>query len=161
MDGLMPNANGDPRDSLIALFSAVRKDYGPAGIRVEVGHVGILPVWEENNRNEIAAGRTKTQVIRPVLIDRELPALQSRLDELSQLVGGGQQGGDGSAAPGSSAASNGTETTDAAAGLMPDQKKEFVELTDQIKLLTDRRAQILARVGDEYLTAPPKAPQKP
>jgi len=152
IDGLMPNSNGDPRDSLIALFSAVRKDYGPAGIRVEVGHVCILPVWEENNRNDVAAGRTKTQVIRPVLIDRELPVLQARLDALTQAAGGQQSG---SAAPAS--AGNGSATQ----GLTPDQKKEFVELTNRVKLLTDRRAQILARAGDEYLTAPPKTPQNP
>ena len=38
---------------MIGLFSAVRKDYGPAGVRVELGHVGVLPVWGENNRNEL------------------------------------------------------------------------------------------------------------
>ena len=37
-----------------------------------------------------------------------------------------------------------------------DQKKEFIEVTNRLKLLTDRRAQILARVGDEYVMAPPK-----
>ena len=73
VDGLNPDSNGDPRDELIGLFSAVREDYGPAGIRVELGHVGMLPVWEENNRNDIAAGREKTPVIRPILIDREIP----------------------------------------------------------------------------------------
>ncbi len=31
VDGLMPDKDGDPRDSMIGLFSAVRKDYGPAG----------------------------------------------------------------------------------------------------------------------------------
>ncbi len=36
------------------------------------------------------------------------------------------------------------------------QKKEFIEVTKRLKLLTDRRAQILARVGDEYVMAPPK-----
>ncbi len=56
VDGLMPDKNGDPRDEMIGLFSAVRKDYGPAGVRVELGHVGILPVWGENNRNELASG---------------------------------------------------------------------------------------------------------
>ena len=158
VDGLMPSSNGDPRDSLIALFSAVRKDYGPAGIRVEVGHVGILPAWEENNRNDVAAGRTKTPVIRPLLIDRELPALQARLDALPGGAGG-DQGASGVAAGAGAAA--GTSGAGAAAGMTPDQKKEFVELTNQIKLLTDRRAQILARAGDEYVIAPPKMAQKP
>ncbi len=136
VEGLMPDTNGDPRDSMIGLFSAVKKDYGPGGIRVEVGHAGILPVWGENNRNEIAAGRTKIPVIEPVLIDRELPALQARMDALNKAA-------------------------EAPEGLNADEKKEFVDLTKRIKLLTDRRAQILARTGDEYVTAPPKVRAKP
>ena len=59
VDGLMPDKDGDPRDEMIGLFSAVRKDYGPAGVRVELGHVGVLPVWSENNRNELASGHAK------------------------------------------------------------------------------------------------------
>jgi poly-gamma-glutamate capsule biosynthesis protein CapA/YwtB (metallophosphatase superfamily) len=128
VDGLNPDSNGDPRDELIALFSAVRQDYGPAGVRVELGHVGVLPVWEENNRNEVAAGRAKTPVIRPELIDWEIPALQAKVDELSK--------------PG--------------VALTDQQKSEFIEVTKRLKLLTDRREKILARVGDEYVTAPPK-----
>jgi poly-gamma-glutamate capsule biosynthesis protein CapA/YwtB (metallophosphatase superfamily) len=138
VDGLMPDKDGDPRDEMIGLFSAVRKDYGPAGIRVELGHVGILPVWSENNRNDIAAGRTKTTMIRPILIDREIPRLQVRLDELNKLSAG-----------------------DASAGatiFTAEQKKEFVEVTDLLKLLTDRRALLLARTGDDYVTDPPKVP---
>ena len=81
----MPDKDGDPRDEMIGLFSAVRKDYGPAGVRVELGHVGVLPVWGENNRNELAAGAPKPPVIRPILIDREIPRLQARLDELTKL----------------------------------------------------------------------------
>jgi poly-gamma-glutamate synthesis protein (capsule biosynthesis protein) len=142
VDGLMPDKDGDPRDSMMAMFSAVRKDYGPAGVRVELGHVGILPVWGENNRNDLAAGRTKTPIIRPILMDREIPRLQARLDELSKL-------GDAKDASG------------AAAGLTAEQKKEFVEETDRLKLLTDRRALLLARTGDDYVTDPPKVAAKP
>jgi poly-gamma-glutamate synthesis protein (capsule biosynthesis protein) len=133
VDGLNPDSNGDPRDELIALFSAVRNDYGPAGVRVELGHVGVLPVWEENNRNEIAAGRTKTPVIRPVLIDREIPVLQAKLNDLSK--------------PGS-------------IELTAEQKKEFIEQTEKLKLLTDRRDQIISRVGSDYVKAPPSLPAK-
>ena len=63
VDGLNPDSNGEPRDEMIGLFAAVKRDYGPAGVRVELGHVGMLPVWEENNRNELAAGREKKPVI--------------------------------------------------------------------------------------------------
>jgi poly-gamma-glutamate synthesis protein (capsule biosynthesis protein) len=139
VDGLMPDKDGDPRDEMIGLFSAVRKDYGPAGVRVELGHVGILPVWSENNRNEIASGQTKTTIIRPVLIDREIPKLQARLDELNKLSN-----------------VNGVTTP-----LTADQQKEFIQLTNQLKLLSDRRALLLARTGDEYLADPPKLPAKP
>jgi hypothetical protein len=127
---------------MIGLFSAVRKDYGPAGIRVELGHVGILPVWGENNRNELARGQAKTTIIRPVLIDREIPKLQARLDELSKL------------------AAAAADATGASAGLTAEQKKEFIEVTSQLKLLTDRRALLLVRTGDEYVTDPPKLPAK-
>jgi hypothetical protein len=41
-----------------------------------------------------------------------------------------------------------------------EQKQEFIELTKQLKLLTDRRGQILARTGDEYVMDPPKIPAK-
>jgi poly-gamma-glutamate synthesis protein (capsule biosynthesis protein) len=136
VDGLMPDKQGDPRDEMIGLFSAVRKDYGPAGVRVELGHVGVLPVWGENNRNELARGRAKTAVIRPVLIDREIPPLQAKLDEL-------------------------TKASTSATPLTAAQKQEFIDLTKQLKLLDDRRKQILARVGDEYIVDPPKLPAKP
>jgi hypothetical protein len=132
----MPDKNGDPRDSMIGLFSAVRKDYGPGGIRVELGHVGVLPVWGENNRNEMARGQTKTPVIRPVLIDREMPRLQAKLDELNKL-------------------------STPATTLTAEQKKEFIEVTKRLKLLTDRRALLLVRIGDEYVTDPPRLAAKP
>jgi poly-gamma-glutamate synthesis protein (capsule biosynthesis protein) len=160
VDGLMPDKDGEPRDSLIGLFAAVKKDYGPGGIRVELGHVGILPVWGENNRNDVASGRAKTPVIHPVLIDREMPALQARLDELGKIAGvtvastapaPGSPAGDGSM--------TGTKAQTpevASGGLTAEQKKEYIELTNRLKLLTDRRDQILARTGDEYVDAPPK-----
>lgn len=157
VDGLMPDSTGDPRDALIGLFSAVRRDYGPAGTRVELGHVGILPVWGENNRNQMTQGKAQNAQIRPVLIDREIPRLQARLDELTRLA----------AAPVAAAPKPGADSPAEASqlpgtdkkpetGLTAEQKKEFMELTTQLRLLTDRRAQILARTGDEFLTAPPK-----
>jgi poly-gamma-glutamate synthesis protein (capsule biosynthesis protein) len=157
VDGLNPDSNGEPRDELIGLFSAVRRDYGPAGIRVELGHVGILPVWEENNRNDLAAGRAKTPMIRPELIDREIPLVQAKLDELNKLAAPPAPPEGTAPAAGASSAATATATT----GLTPDQKKKFIELTSRLKLLTDRRAQILARAGDDYVTAPPKLPVKP
>ena len=142
VDGLMPDKDGDPRDSMIGLFSAVRKDYGPGGVRVEVGHVGILPAWGENNRNDVASGRAKTPVIHPVLIDREMPKLQARLDSLNKI------------ADANKADAN-------APALTADEKKEFIAVTNELKVLDDRRQQILARTGDEYVTDPPKLPAKP
>jgi hypothetical protein len=98
--------------------------------------VGVLPVWGENNRNELARGRAKTPVIHPLLIDREIPRLQARLDELTKL-------------------------STPATSLTIAQKQEFIELTNRLKLLTDRRALLLARIGDEYITDPPKLAAKP
>ena len=154
VDGLMPDKNGDPRDEMIGLFSAVRKDYGPAGVRVELGHVGILPVWGENNRNELASGRTKTAVIRPILIDREIPRLQAHLDELNKIAEQNR-----TADANKTAEANKASTP--AAPLTAEQRKEFIAVTSRLKLLTDRRALILARAGDEYVTDPPKLAAKP
>lgn len=164
VEGLNPDSDGEPRDEMIGLFSAVKRDYGPAGVRVEVGHVGILPVWEDNNRNELAAGRDKKPVIRPVLIDREIPALQAGLDALNKAAGlattnpvapVGSPNAESGSGPNPGAPSN------ADAALTADQKQEFIELTKRLKLLTDERAQILARVGDDYVVAPPKLRTKP
>jgi poly-gamma-glutamate synthesis protein (capsule biosynthesis protein) len=164
VDGLNPDSNGEPRDEMIGLFSAVKRDYGPAGIRVELGHVGVLPVWEDNNRNELAAGREKKPLIKPALIDREIPVLEARLDELNKLAGlsttqadvpVGGPNGEGTAGAKSAAPEQGSQA------LTADQKKEFIEVTKRLKLLTDRRAQILARVGDDYVIAPPKLAAKP
>jgi hypothetical protein len=132
----MPDKVGDPRDSMIGLFSAVRKDYGPGGVRVELGHVGVLPVWGENNHNELGRRGIKTPVIHPILIDREMPRVQARLDELNKL---------------------GAPTKP----LTAEQKKQFIELTNRLKLLSDRRALLLARVGDEYVIDPPKLAGNP
>ncbi|HUN83994.1 MAG TPA: CapA family protein [Terracidiphilus sp.] len=152
IDGLMPDKEGDPRDEMIALFSAVKQDYGPGGTRVELGHVGILPVWGENNRNQIASGKAKEPIIRPVLIDREIPILQARLDALNKAA----------AVPSGSVGAGGESLTQtASATFTPEQKQEFIELTRQLKLLSDRRDQIVARVGDEFITDPPKLPAKP
>ena len=95
--------------------------------------MGILPAWGENNRNEIAAGRAKTPSIRPVLLDRVIPPVQARLEELEKLP----------------------------QPLSAADQKEFIEATKRLKLLTDRRGQILARVGDEFVMDPPKVAVKP
>jgi hypothetical protein len=121
---------------MIGLFSAVRNDYGPAGVKVELGHVGMLPVWGENNRNAIAAGKAKKPSIHPVLIDREIPKLQAELEQLNKATQDGTQ-------------------------MSAEQKQEFIDLNKELKLLTDRRGQILTRTGDEFLTDPPKVPSKP
>jgi poly-gamma-glutamate synthesis protein (capsule biosynthesis protein) len=131
VDGLMPDKEGDPRDEMIGLFSAVRKDYGPAGVRVELGHVGVLPVWGENNRNELGRRGIKSPVIHPVLIDREIPRVQAKLDELNKL-------------------------TTSAKPLTAQQKQVIIEVMNRLKLLTDRRALLLARIGDEFVIDPPK-----
>lgn len=135
VDGLMPDKDGDPRDSMIGLFSAVRNDYGPAGTRVELAHVGMLPAWGENNRNAIAAGKTKTPSIHPVLVDREIPKVQSKLQDLNKATQNGAQ-------------------------MSAEQKQEFVQVNQELKLLMDRRSQILARTGDEFVVDPPKLPAK-
>jgi hypothetical protein len=159
VDGLMPDKDGDPRDSMIGLFSAVREDYGPGGTRVELGRVGILPVWGENNRNEIAAGRTRTPVIHPVFIDREMPRLQARLDELSKAAGLNKSADQNR--PATTASDPTAAPSPSPSSLTPEQQKEYVEITTQLKLLDDRRKLLLARTGDDYVADPPRLPVKP
>ena len=76
-------------------------------------------------------------MIHPVLIDREMPRLQARLDELNKIA-------------------EANKADAAAPALTADEKKEFIAVTNQLKVLADRRQQILARTGDEYLVEPPK-----
>ncbi len=102
-------------------------------------------------------------MIKPVLIDREIPALEARLDALNKAAGLSTTvavapvgGPNAEAVSGANAATPGQGSA-----LTPDQKKEFVDVTKRLKLLMDRRAQILARVGDDYVVAPAKLPIKP
>jgi poly-gamma-glutamate synthesis protein (capsule biosynthesis protein) len=121
---------GDPRDELIGQFSVVRKDYGAGGIKTELANVGILPVWGENNRNELGS-TAKTPVIRPVLMDREIPTLEARIAALNETAN-----------------TLGAQVTAA-------QKQELAAATSRLKLLEDRRRVLLARTGNTFLTAPP------
>jgi poly-gamma-glutamate capsule biosynthesis protein CapA/YwtB (metallophosphatase superfamily) len=127
VNGLMPDKTGEPRDSIVARFAVVKRDYGPGGIRVEVSNVGIMPVWIENNHLLMKSGKEKDPDIRPVFMDRELARLQARLDEL------GRSGPD----------------------LTPEQKQEWIRVSSLLELLKHRRELLLARTGDDYLVAPP------
>ncbi|MGO9641896.1 MAG: CapA family protein [Candidatus Acidiferrales bacterium] len=128
--GMMPDKTGDPRDEMVARFSVVKKDYGPAGIQFELADVGIIPAWGENNRLRVRSGFDKVIFIHPVFMDREIPRIQARLDELSQ--------------PGRD--------------LSAEEKQEFKQLTDQLALLKHRRELLLARTGDDYVIPPPPLP---
>ena len=59
-------------------------------------------------------------------MDREIPRLQAKLDELEHL-----------------------------AQLTTVQKQEVIKLSIQLELLKHRRELLLARTGDEYVIAPP------
>ncbi|MCU1341347.1 MAG: putative enzyme of poly-gamma-glutamate biosynthesis (Capsule formation)-like protein [Candidatus Acidoferrum typicum] len=128
--GLTPDKTGEQRDSLVIKFSAIKRDYGPAGIRVELGDMGILPAWTENNSLQVRAGHAKTLFIGPVFLDREIPRLQTRYDELDRI---GPQ-------------------------LSPEQKQEMIQVANRLQMLKHRRELLLARTGDEYVVAPPKLP---
>lgn len=127
VNGLAPDKTGDPRDSIMVRFAVVKRNYGPAGVRVELSDFGMLPVWGENNRLVVQSGRARIPMIRPVLIDRELPKVQARFDELAKPD----------------------------AQLTDDQKKELVQVTQQLQTLTHRRELLLNRTGDDYVVPPP------
>lgn len=126
LHGLTPEKTGEMRDSLIGRFAVVRRDYGKGGSQVELADLGILPVWTDNNLPYVKGGPRQSPFIRPVLIDRELPVAQARLDELMKV-----------------------EAPDAAT------KKLLVSALKRVELLRRRRELLLGRTGDEYLTAPP------
>jgi Bacterial capsule synthesis protein PGA_cap len=128
--GLTPDKTGEPRDSLVVQFAVIKRDYGPAGIRVELGDMGILPVWTENNSLQVRAGHAKTLFVGPIFIDREIRRLQARYDQLDQL----------------------------GAQLSPEQKTEMIQVSNRLQMLKHRRELILARTGDEYVVAPPNLP---
>jgi poly-gamma-glutamate synthesis protein (capsule biosynthesis protein) len=127
VNSLMPDKTGEPRDSLVLKFAAVKKDYGPAGIRVELSDVGILPLWTENNRLLVRSGRAKVLSIRPVFIDREITRLQAQFDALDHL---GPQ-------------------------LSSEQKQEYILVSNQLQMLKHRRELLLSRTGDDFLVSPP------
>lgn len=128
IDGLMPDKDGEPRQSLVVRFSAVQKDFGPAGKRVELANVGIYPAWEENNRNAIQRGKEKDPFIHPVLLDRAIAPLSAQVDVLEK---------------------KGSELT-------PAEKQQFIDLSAQLKALQHQRELILARTGDDYVLDPPR-----
>jgi poly-gamma-glutamate capsule biosynthesis protein CapA/YwtB (metallophosphatase superfamily) len=130
MAGLTPDKAGEQRDALVIKFSAIKRDYGPAGIRVELGDMGILPAWTENNSLQVRAGHAKTLFIGPVFIDREIPQLQAKYDELDHI---GPQ-------------------------LSSEQKQEMMRVSSRLQMLKHRRELLLARTGDEYVVAPPNVP---
>jgi Bacterial capsule synthesis protein PGA_cap len=128
--GLTADKAGEQRDSLVIKFSAIKRDYGPAGIRVELGDMGILPAWTENNSLQVRAGHAKTLFIGPVFIDREIPQLQAKYDEMDHI---GPQ-------------------------LSSEQKQEMMRVSSRLQMLKHRRELLLARTGDEYVVAPPNLP---
>jgi poly-gamma-glutamate capsule biosynthesis protein CapA/YwtB (metallophosphatase superfamily) len=127
VSGLTPDKAGEQRDSLIIKFSVVKKDYGPAGNRFELADMGILPVWTENNHLLVKGGHARALFIGPVFMDREIPKLQARYDELDHL---GPQ-------------------------LSPEQKQELVQVSSRLQMLKHRRELLLLRTGDDFLIAPP------
>jgi len=127
VQGLTPDKAGEQRDSLIVKFAVIKKDYGHGGIRFELGDMGIMPVWTENNHLQLRAGHAKTALIRPVFLDREIPRLQAQYDELQKL---GPQ-------------------------LSPEQKQDLVHVSAQLQLLKHRRELLLLRTGDDFVVPPP------
>lgn len=130
VNGLTPDKSGEQRDSILFKFSVIKRDYGAAGMRTELGDVGMLPLWTENNALQVRAGHAKVLVIRPILMDREIPKLQTRVDELQ--------------APGSP--------------LSNEQKRELVQVSAQLQSLKHRRELLLSRTGDDFLIPPPNPP---
>jgi poly-gamma-glutamate capsule biosynthesis protein CapA/YwtB (metallophosphatase superfamily) len=130
-EGLAPDKTAEPRDEIVGRFAVVKKDYGPGGTRVELADVGIMPVWNENNRLALRNGRAREPFIHPVFIDREISMLQAKIDAL----------------------------TKAGPQLSDDQKQEFVQDSSDLASLKHQREMILSRTGDDYVVPPPPTAQ--
>jgi len=133
VQGLMPDKTAEPRDEIVAKFAVVKKDYGPAGIRFELADVGIMPVWNENNRLELKSGRAKEPSIYPFFIDNRIQVLQFQLGSL-----------------------------DTRASQLSDlQRQEYMEASTELELLKHQRELILTRTGDEFVVPPPPTVPSP
>ena len=127
VSGVTPDRTGEQRDSLMVEFSVVKKDYGPAGMRFELADVGIIPVWTENNNLQVRRGKAKTPFIGPIFMDKEIARLQAREDELDQI---GEK-------------------------LTPEQKREFIQVSNRLTMFKHRRELLVGRTGDDFVIAPP------
>jgi hypothetical protein len=135
VDGLMPDKDGDPRDEMIGLFLRCPQGLRPGRHARRTGPCGRSACLEREQPQR--AGQ------RP----REDAGDSSRFDR-----------------PRNSALAGPPRCVEQVEGRnVPDRcaKQEFIEVTNQLKLLDDRRKLIVARVGDEYITDPPKLAAKP
>jgi poly-gamma-glutamate capsule biosynthesis protein CapA/YwtB (metallophosphatase superfamily) len=138
IDGVMPDKDGEPRESLMVRFAAVQKDYGPAGKRVELGSVGIWPAWQENNRNQLQRGKDTQPFIHPELLDRVIAPLSAQVDAFEKKA----------------VSNSGSDKS--SPGLSADEKQQYIEASTRLKALQHQRELILSRTGDEYVIEPPK-----
>lgn len=76
MPDITPDSVGDTRDSVILYFDIVKRNYGPAGTRVELSNVRAMPVWCENN--ELTRNPSEPPAIRIISIDQTMSRLLQR-----------------------------------------------------------------------------------
>jgi len=115
-----------------AVFRRCGRIYGPGGVRVELGHVGICAVW---GRTIAMRSPAKGEDARDSSgADRSgYAAVAARLDELTRLR-------------------RRAKRTRLRRCWTAEEKKEFIDVTNQLKVLDDRpAADIGAATGDEYL----------
>ena len=77
--GAKAEAHGRKRDSVLLRLALARPTPGAA---VALEGLDVLPVWIDNHRQRAAGARRVTHQLQPVLLDEELAALPSRLQEL-------------------------------------------------------------------------------
>lgn len=133
--GVTPEAVAAPRDGALLQVELVRRDYGRGVARVEVGGVGYVPLWTENDTAEIDARREpgRRPRIRVVAIDRALAEVRAAQTALPDPV-------------------------------PPDRRAEWIRLRNQEALLLARREAIgkvlgadLERPAPPLKAAPPQA----
>lgn len=131
--GVAPESGGDTRDGALLRFDILERDYGNGVRRIEVGDVDYVPLWTENNRDELRRRHEPDEdevAIRVVAVDRALADVRTRLAAFPDPVPEDRQG-------------------------------EFIELRRLEDLYATRKDRVAERMGRELLRVLPAPPHIP
>ncbi|HET6439542.1 MAG TPA: CapA family protein [Anaeromyxobacter sp.] len=120
--GVTPEAVAATRDGVLFRVTLARRDYGRGAIRVEVVGADFLPLWTENDTNEIDRRKEPGRIpaIRVVADDRALAEVRAELERMPDP-------------------------------LQAEQVPRWIELREREALLLSRRAAVASLLGEDLL----------